>query len=291
MSYSSVISLPECYRILHVLPGVKWAEIKKSYRALALKFHPDHHPDIEGYESRFKEVSHAFKTLESHYQSSGIHEYEYCFEGNVENALSTEVCSVEPETTSPQSEQNFFGSILRRQVDRELAVDLKNQFIDSLGQWEKQAFQLDVQKEIKIDSATVGTGGMVKIRQGKESFEVPIPQGTWNRMTIRIPDKGESSWFRKKRGDLILDVRVISSKSRVCEGDRDLYYDFPVSMSAIANGKMHTLKTAQGVIKFTLPRNTANGQTFVLKAKPNSEEALRTNHIVKIRLGFTQDFA
>ncbi len=52
MSCSSVMKLPECYRILHVSPGVKWEETKKSYRDLALKFHPDHHPDIEGSESQ-----------------------------------------------------------------------------------------------------------------------------------------------------------------------------------------------------------------------------------------------
>ncbi|MBV51233.1 MAG: hypothetical protein CMH77_01815 [Nitrospinae bacterium] len=72
MSCSSVMKLPGCYRMLHVSPGVKWEETKKSYRGLALKFHSDHHPDIEGSESRFMEVSSAFKALEFHYQTSGI---------------------------------------------------------------------------------------------------------------------------------------------------------------------------------------------------------------------------
>ena len=49
-------------------------------------------------------------------------------------------------------------------------------------------------------------------------------------------------------------------------------------------GKMQTLKTSQGVIKFGLPRNTADGQTFVLRAKLSAKEARRTNHIVKIKL-------
>ena len=157
MSCSSVMKLPECYRILHVSPGVKWEETKKSYRDLALKFHPDHHPDIEGSENQ----------------------------------------------------QSFLRTILQRRVEKELAVDIKNQLIDSIGLWEKKVFLLDVEKEIKIDSGTVANGG---------------------------------------------------------------------------TGKMNTLKAAQGVIKFTLPRNTTDGQTFILKAKANTEEALRTNHIVKIRL-------
>jgi DnaJ-class molecular chaperone len=80
--------------------------------------------------------------------------------------------------------------------------------VDSIGLWEKKAFLLDVEKEIKIDSVTVANGGTVKIRQNQESFEVPISQGTWNRMTIRIPEKGEASWSRRKRGDLLLDIKL-----------------------------------------------------------------------------------
>ncbi len=88
MSCSSVMKLPGCYRILHVSPGVKWEETKKSYRTLALKFHPDHHPGIEGSESQ----------------------------------------------------QSFLRTILQRRVEKELAVDIKNQLIDSIGLWEKKCF-------------------------------------------------------------------------------------------------------------------------------------------------------
>ena len=283
MISTNTTSLLECYRMLNISPGVNWAMVKKSYRVLALKFHPDHHPGIEGCESRFKEISRAFKILESHYQSSERQECGYSFDGSMEGFPSDESCAVNLETPS-SSLQSFFKSILRRRVDKELVTDLKNQLIKSLGQLEKKVFKLDVEKEIKIGSSTVVRGGMVKVRQNQQNFKVLIPQGVWNRMKIRIPNKGETSWFRKKRGDLILDVQVISSDFKVYAGERDLYYDFPVSIETIKKGKMHTLMTIQGVIKFVLPRNTINGQTFILKAKPSTKESLRTNHIVKIQL-------
>ena len=53
MSYTDTKGLPECYKVLNVSPGVNWIEIKKSYHALALKYHPDRYPDIERYENRF----------------------------------------------------------------------------------------------------------------------------------------------------------------------------------------------------------------------------------------------
>ena len=100
MSHTNTTNLPECYRILNVSPSVNWTEVKKSYRSLALKFHPDHHPGIKGYENRFKEISSAFKTLEVHYQDFRRHEWEYSFDDNAEDALSGKTCAVDLETPS-----------------------------------------------------------------------------------------------------------------------------------------------------------------------------------------------
>ena len=47
---------------------------------------------------------------------------------------------------------------------------------------------------------------------------------------------------------------------------------------------MQTLNTTQGIIRFVLPTNAVNGQTFFLKAKPSTENTLRTNHIIKVQL-------
>ena len=212
MIYTNATSLPECYRMLNISPGVNWAEVKKSYRALALKFHPDHHPGIDGYEARFKEISRAFKALESHYRSTRIQEYEYSFEGNIKDLPFEEASTVDLATSS-KNQQSFFKSIFGKRVDKELMIDIKNHLIGSLGQLEEKIFQLNVNKEIKIDPATVVKGGMVKVRQNKENYEVRIPQGVWNRMKIRIPNKGEFSLFSKKRGDLLLDVQARSSNS------------------------------------------------------------------------------
>ncbi|KMP10688.1 hypothetical protein UZ36_06845 [Candidatus Nitromaritima sp. SCGC AAA799-C22] len=282
MNYSSVMKLPECYKILNVSPGVKWDEIKKSYRVLALKFHPDHHPGIDDFENRFKEISRAFKTLESYYQTSGIEAREYHFEPSAAAPVSEEeVRAVENETGSDRLA--LFKSFLNRPVNRQLAVDITKQTLATLAEWETKLFLLNVQKEIRVDAATVEKGGVVKVRRNKETFEVPIPPGAWNRMTLRIAEKGEANWFRKKRGDLLLDINVISSANTACAGDRNLYYDFPVEREKVENGKMLTLNTVQGIIKFVLPRKTDEGQSFVLKASPKSREAMCTNHIVKVR--------
>ena len=142
---------------------------------------------------------------------------------------------------------------------------------------------IDVPKDIQIDSETASKGGMVRVRRGKENFQVQIPSGTWKRMSLRIPDKGESSLFGKRRGDLILNIHVLPG-NEVCEGDTNFYYDLQISRGNIENGGVQSLETVQGVIKFVLPKTTRHGQSFVLKARTSSNAVLRTNHVVTVQL-------
>ena len=67
MSYTNTISLPECYKMLNLSPGVNWTEVKKSYHALALKYHPDHNPNIEEYENKFKDILYHQKSIKAYY--------------------------------------------------------------------------------------------------------------------------------------------------------------------------------------------------------------------------------
>ena len=54
---------PDYYKILELQPGATNNEIKKSYRKLALKYHPDRNPDNEDAEEQFKWVSEAYQIL------------------------------------------------------------------------------------------------------------------------------------------------------------------------------------------------------------------------------------
>ena len=53
----------EYYRSLGVQPGATAEELKKAYRGLAKKYHPDLHPGDKEAEARFKEINEAYETL------------------------------------------------------------------------------------------------------------------------------------------------------------------------------------------------------------------------------------
>ena len=113
--------------MLNISPGVNWSEVKKSYHFLALKFHPDHHPGLKGHEARFKQISNAFKTLESHYKKSRSQEYEYSIDEKTEDPFCNKSFNIDLESSSNQ--MGFFKSILLRKADKDLIADLKKQLV------------------------------------------------------------------------------------------------------------------------------------------------------------------
>ena len=285
MNDFSSMRLSECYRLLWVSPGIGWREIKKSYHDLAKKFHPDANPGDPENELRFKEISQAYKILELHFQSLNSQK-----KPDLEPTSDSfrRVMEDEFETPQePQPEKKFslnplnplIVTLSKNPKIRELAFRVR----EVLTECEKKIFLLDIDKDIQIDSETASKGGMVRVRRGKENFQVQIPSGTWKRMSLRIPDKGESSLFGKRRGDLILNIHVLPG-NEVCEGDTNFFYDLQISRGNIEKGRVQSLETVQGNIKFVLPKPTRHGQSFVLKARTSSDAVLRTNHVVTVQL-------
>ena len=110
----------------------------------------------------------------------------------------------------------------------------------------------------------------------REKFDIKIPRGEWNQMSLCIPGKGEASLFSKRRGNLILDLKIQKNMSRINIEKSSFSYEMVIDKSKI--GRVLTLNSSEGPIKFVLPRNTVSGQTFCLRA--GSEQ----NHILKVHL-------
>ena len=114
------------------------------------------------------------------------------------------------------------------------------------------------------------------MKTGREKFEVKIPKGDWNQMSLCIPGKGEASLFSKRRGNLILDLKIQKNMSQISVEESSFSYKIVISKNKI--GRVMTLNSSEGPIKFVLPRNTVNGQIFCLRG--GSEQ----KHTVKVLL-------
>ena len=149
--------------------------------------------------------------------------------------------------------------------------------MDYLSRLDENVFQLNVHKTIEIPVSTAKSGGSIFMKSGKEKFEVKIPSGDWNRLSVSIEGKGQSSLFSKRRGDFILDLQI-PKNGMVTPKTFSSSYEMTIDRTKL--GQVMTLNSSEGLIRFVLPRNTIEGQTFCLRSHLDSKH----QHILTVRL-------
>lgn len=255
------MQIAECFKILNVSPRDEWLRVRKSYHSLARQLHPDINPgDIQLGDARLKEVNQAFEKLETHYKAHTLPDKRNTIDRGVTR----------------------FGSLLKTLSDNSAIQSAYRSSLDFLEELDNKVFQLDIQKDIKISGSVLQKGGSLNLKSGKESFAVKIPSGDWNQMSIRVIGKGERSLFSQRRGDLLLNLRVPIAEIPITDSSR-FSYEMKISPDKIDGRKIMTLNSSEGPIKFTLPRNTRDGQSFTLRS--GLEEKSETLHILTVRLG------
>lgn len=279
--------LIECYRILNVSPEAEWEEVKRAYRALAKQFHPDRNPRAS--ESQFKQISESFHRLELYYKKSNC--------STCGNPISPQAASpISPQAANPGRAvslekasanklmvlEKVMGFCVSRALRQwfEKRLDRVKQ---ALFEYEKKVLQLDVRQAVTLRPAIAASGGAINIRTFSESFQVKLPAGIPNPFEMRIPGRGIKSLIKGRRGDFFLKLRIIPD-GLLPPGSTNFFYEMEVSRDDIASGKVMTLNTIQGPIKFFVPRKTADERTLVLKAKPNDPAAFKINHVLTLRV-------
>lgn len=171
------------YKILEVAENSSDDEIKKSYRRLAMQFHPDKNPGNSEAEQQFKEIAEAYEHLSDpkkkrSYDSSKRY-------GGYEDVFS----------------DMFKGA--------RGAQDWSSMFEGAFGQQFKESKAHDVSAEIKITLEDAFFGATKRIGVGMNVEEVIIPLGAQNGQRIRIKGKGQKGWNPDLNGDLILIINIV----------------------------------------------------------------------------------
>jgi DnaJ-class molecular chaperone len=246
------MQLTECFRILQVEPGAPWQVIKKSYYSLAKSLHPDINPQSPNAESEFKEINQAFQVLRSHFSRPD----------------EKSVVKVRAKT---------WTFLLQRIICNHKLQKWKSDCAIYLGHLETYIFQLNVHKKIHVSNLTAQSGANIYLKSGREKLKIKVPSGNWNQMSLSVPGKGESSLFTNRRGDLILNLQTPQMETINGVGS---CFSYEMAIDKGRVGRIMTLNSSEGPIKFALPRNTVNGQTFCLKSRADSD----SKHVLTVLL-------
>ena len=269
------------YKDLGVARGATDDEIKKAYRKLAAKLHPDKNPDDKKSEARFKVVNRAYQALSDKQKRSLYDEFgeEGLREGfnpqaarayrnggmgsgfsrargssrggsvNIEDLFST------PGAEGPGAGGigDIFGDLFSRGGRRGSNPGSKGS---------------DIASEVSVDFISALRGAELKLRlqDGGDDITVRVPPGAGDGDKVRIAGQGAPGAYGGPPGDLILNIRVTKHPHFERSG-LDLYLDLPITVGEAYRGAKVRVPTPDGAITLTVPKHAQSGQIARLKGR------------------------
>ena len=263
------------YQILGVSKDVSDAELKKVYRKLARKYHPDSNPGDAAAEAKFKEISEAFSVLSDKEQRS---EYDQI------RAMGTGGARFTSGGAGGQGFEDIFGGMFGGGMGGAGAGGQRFTFQQGggAGGYEDLFGGMfgggpraprgprsgrDLTASTTLDFETAVRGDTVTLQTPNGQVKVKIPAGVEDGKRIRARGKGEPSPDGGPAGDLILTVQVRKHPVFEREG-YNLRVKLPVTFVEAALGATIEVPTLGGApVKLKMQPGTPSGRVLRVKGR------------------------
>lgn len=257
------------YKVLGVEKTTTAAEIKKAYRTLANKYHPDKAKGDKAAEDKFKDVNQANEVLSDpakrkkydqfgadwkHYEESGAQpggfdwsKYASGRGGQTHRASTHESDAMFTDESVDDLFETLFGQH-SGQRRRRRSVVIKGE-------------DLETETTLSLQEAYHGTTRLIRLNG--QTIKVTIKPGVADRQMLRIAGKGGRGLSGGPNGDLYLTVKIAPHPEFHRSGN-DLHRDLPVELYTALLGGKTFIKTLKGKVTVNIPKGTPNGKELRL---------------------------
>jgi DnaJ-class molecular chaperone len=292
------------YKILGVSKTTNAEDLKKAYRKLARKYHPDVNPGDKAAEARFKEINEAYEVLSDpdkrhKYDTLGPNWQEQ-FGFNPGSSASRTRTYTSPSGTGGRSSggfnvdvddptgfSDFFETLFGRRgtastaggrtrvptrgadIEQPVEISLREAYVGAVRAYNIEAPEIcpTCQGTGRVGGRPCGTCNGRGTLLRTRRVEVKIPAGAETGTRVPVPGEGNAGMSGGPRGDLILLVQVKADPAFERKGD-DLYTEASVPLTTAVLGGEAPVVTPDGKrLLLTIPPETQNGQTFRLSGK------------------------
>ncbi len=281
------------YALLGVNKNASADDIKKAYRGLARKYHPDLNPGDNVAEAKFKEITEANEVLSdpekrSQYDKFGQY-WKQSEQPNNNNRSTTRRTAATPpgdfnsvDFGQYNNFDDFVNELLGRFNNNSTAgnpvppkstgakTTTTNKTVSdpTSSSTNNGTANVGGDREATIElSLTEAFKGVQKsFNLGTETIKVRIPGGAKSGSRIRVRGKGNATTYNKQRGDLYLTVELQPHPFFRLDGEQ-LICEVPVTPDEAVLGAQIEIPTPDGMVTVNVPAGVRSGQSLRLRGK------------------------
>ena len=284
------------YKILGVEKSATQDEIKKAYRKLAMKYHPDRNAEKKSSEEKFKEITEANEVLSDpdkrkKYDTLGSNWNQYQHTGGQGfDDFYTHFGGGGRRPTGSGSTYEFNGNI--NDIFGGMGGGFSDFFESFFGgrgggfggrtQQQKTAVDVEAIMNVTLEEAFVGSEKTISV-EGKK-LKIKINPGTKDGQKLRLKGLGRSKTVDGTKGDLYLNIHILQHPFYEIKED-DLYYNLDIDLYTAVLGGSEKIITLDGkTISITIPEGTESEKTLRLKGLGQRNGGSRGDLFVKIHV-------
>ncbi len=287
------------YATLGLGNGASQDEIKRAYRTLARKYHPDVNPNNQQAEAKFKEINEAYEVLSDEQKREKYDRFGQYWQqaGAYQGGTGFGNPSAGFDFDRYGSFDEFINELLGRFSNTGAGTGgsrngyrggagnpfggFDSPFGDGFG---GGGYGADMEASITLSMHEAFHGVEKQIHLDRETLTVRIPPGAKPSSRIRLKGKGQVNPTTRQRGDLYLTVAIAPHSFFQFEGE-DLLCEVALSPDEAALGAKIAVPTPDGSVMVSVPAGIQTGQTLRLRGKGwIKSDRSRTDQLVKVKI-------
>jgi curved DNA-binding protein len=260
------------YKILEIDKKASPEEIKKSFRKLAMKWHPDKNKDSKAAEEKFKLINEANEVLSDPEKRKKYDELGENWEHFDQSGRQRQ------QGARPEGQEQYYsnagGNPFGGGNESDCSDFFEQFFSGAAGGGSRRAGarantgfkggDYQTEMDITLEEAYKGTERIIQLPD--EKLRITTKPGAYTDQLLRIKGKGDKGSSPEHNGDLFVRIHVTPHPTFTRRGD-DLYCDQNIDLyTAVLSGEA-IVKTMTGQIKVKIAEGTQNGKSIRIKGK------------------------
>jgi len=255
------------YVVLGITKDASEADVKRAFRELARKHHPDVNPEDGG--EAFREINEAYAVLSDRDSRARYDRW-----GHPGDDSSSGLGAV------VDAAQDMFNEILRRRRGKQKGADTRYTLEVT---FEEAAF--GTEKTITIPGKQQGPGQTLSAKP--REIKIVVPTGTKDGATKVVKGEGDPGKLGAQPGDLQVSIRV-AEHAKFRRDGLDVHSDHTITFAQAALGAVLDLPTLDGDVKMRIPEGTQPGRAFRIRGRgipqASGKNAPRGDHLVHVQV-------